>query len=107
MFDRFFPGRYDTLRPVTAQDIKATGFIAMPIDEASAKVRAKGVSVAELGEGHPVGAGVIGIETRFGADEPCPRSREPLPRPAGLDPLKEGSRLGEALLHLQRRYEIE
>ncbi|AGT09866.1 pyridoxamine 5'-phosphate oxidase family protein [Paracoccus aminophilus] len=107
MVDRFYPGRFETLRPVTAQEIKATGFIAMPIDEASMKSRAHGVGEDAADAGHEVWAGVINLETRIVADAPCPRMEPPLPRPAGLAPLSEGARLDEALLHLQRLYEGE
>ena len=34
-----FPGRWDLLRPVTAQEIKGTSVLGMPIDECSAKIR--------------------------------------------------------------------
>jgi len=44
MVDRFFPDRTAGLRPRHKQEIKATSFIAMEIEEASAKVRSKGVA---------------------------------------------------------------
>jgi nitroimidazol reductase NimA-like FMN-containing flavoprotein (pyridoxamine 5'-phosphate oxidase superfamily) len=34
-----FPGRWDILRPVTTQELKATSVLTLPITEASAKVR--------------------------------------------------------------------
>jgi len=37
--ERVAPGRWATLRPVTAKEMKATTVVAMTIDEASAKVR--------------------------------------------------------------------
>lgn len=37
--ERLSPGRWDGLRPVTAQELKATSVLAMTITEASAKVR--------------------------------------------------------------------
>lgn len=43
MVDRLFPGRTAILRKGTQQEIKATAVIAMEIERASAKVRAKGV----------------------------------------------------------------
>jgi hypothetical protein len=33
------PGRWDEVRPITEQEIKATAILALPIDEASAKIR--------------------------------------------------------------------
>ena len=37
--DGLFPRRWDTLRPATAQELRATTVMTMPIDEAAAKVR--------------------------------------------------------------------
>ena len=62
MVDRFFPDRTASLRQSTAQEIKATSVIAMEIEEASAKIRSKGVGddeedyalpiYAEIGRAH-------------------------------------------------------
>ncbi len=49
MIDRFYPGRWATLRPATLQEIKATRVIGMTIEQASAKVRAKGIGDDEDG----------------------------------------------------------
>src|ERR1700761_3494156 len=45
--DRFFPGRSKEIRPANKQEIKATSFIVMPIDEASGKIRSTHVSDEE------------------------------------------------------------
>ena len=39
MVDALYPGRWETLRPMTDQELKATSVLALKIDEASAKVR--------------------------------------------------------------------
>lgn len=39
MMDGLFPGRWDALRPVNDQELKATRILWMPLDEASVKVR--------------------------------------------------------------------
>ena len=39
LIERLYPGRWATLRPPHEKEIKATSVIAMPIEEASAKVR--------------------------------------------------------------------
>ena len=44
MVDRFFPDRTASLRQSTTQEIKATSVIAMEIEQASAKIRSKGVA---------------------------------------------------------------
>lgn len=73
MIERLYPGRNEHLRPMTAQEIKATGVIAMPIDEASMKVRAEGVNDDDADDGVPVWAGVIPVQTVLAAPEPCLR----------------------------------
>lgn len=37
--EALIPGRWETLRPMTDQEVKATTVFSMPIDEGSAKVR--------------------------------------------------------------------
>lgn len=105
MVDRFFPGRFDALRPVLPQEIKATGVIAMRIEDASAKIRTGGVGLAPEDEGHPIWAGVIPVTTVIGTDEPCARTTPPLPRGEDLALYRAGDELGGALAELQRMYE--
>lgn len=38
MMERLFPGRWESLRPMTAQELKATAVLSLPLDEASAKI---------------------------------------------------------------------
>lgn len=40
--ERLHPGRWDAVRAPNAQELKATGVVRIPIDEASAKLRAGG-----------------------------------------------------------------
>lgn len=105
MVDRFYPGRYDNLRPTNAKESKATTVIGMRIDDASAKVRAKGVADDEEDYDHPVWAGVIPVRTVIGEDEPCPRLLPALSRPESLSPYGAGRRLDEALSETHGIYE--
>lgn len=105
--DRFYPGRSALLRPINGQETKATMVIGMHIDEASAKVRAKGVGDNEEDYSHPAWAGVIPVRTVIGANEPCPRLSSTIARPAHLDAYRDGHRLDEVLLQAQRQYEAE
>ena len=73
MVDRFFPDRTAGLRQSTAQEIKASSVIAMEIEEASAKVRSKGVADDEEDYALPIYAERIPVRTVLGAPEPCPR----------------------------------
>ncbi len=103
--ERFYPGRFDTLRPVNAQELKATTVIGMRIEDASAKVRAKGVGDDEEDYGHPAWAGVIPIRTVIEADQPCPRLLPGIARPDGLAAYRQGRGLDDALAETQRAYE--
>jgi nitroimidazol reductase NimA-like FMN-containing flavoprotein (pyridoxamine 5'-phosphate oxidase superfamily) len=57
--DRFYPGRSETLRPISAQEAKATMVIGMRIEEASSKVRQGGrrrrggLRASGVGRRHP------------------------------------------------------
>ncbi|MGB0722740.1 MAG: pyridoxamine 5'-phosphate oxidase family protein [Gammaproteobacteria bacterium] len=57
-----YPGRWDSLRPITAQELKATTVLSLPISEASAKVRTGGPIDDEADYDHPVWAGVVPLE---------------------------------------------
>lgn len=105
--DRLYPGRNKELRATTAQELKATTVVSMRIEEASAKVRDKGVVDDEEDYDHPVWAGVIPIRMVVGADQPCPRQLPGIARPEGLTPYGVGRRLDEALIQTQRTYESE
>lgn len=97
MVDRFFPDRTAGLRPSNKQEIKATSFIAMEIEEASAKVRSKGVADDDEDYELPIYAERIPVRTVLGAPEPCPRLLDGVTRPATLDGYSEGRLLGDAL----------
>ena len=56
-----FPGRWDILRPVTAQEVKGTSVLGMVIDEASAKVRSGPPRDDEEDESLDIWAGVIPV----------------------------------------------
>lgn len=97
MVDRFFPDRTAGLRASSKQEIKATSFIAMEIEEASAKVRAKGVADDDEDYELPIYAERIPVRTVLGAPEPCPRLLAGVTRPATLDGYSEGRLLEDAL----------
>lgn len=97
MVDRFYPDRTAGLRPSTSQEIKATSFIAMEIEEASAKMRSKGVGDDEEDYALPIYAERIPVRTVLGAPEPCPRLLDGVMRPATLAGYSEGRLLEDAL----------
>lgn len=68
--DRRFPGRWEQLRDMHAQELKATGILALPIAEASVKMRTGGpVDDAEDMDA-AIWAGVVPIVTGLGVPEP-------------------------------------
>jgi uncharacterized protein len=97
MVDRFFPDRTASLRQSTKQEIKASAVIAMEIEQASAKIRTKGVADDDEDYALPVYAERIPVRTVLGAPEPCPRLLDGVERPASLSGYSEGRLLGEAL----------
>jgi len=64
--DGLFPGRWDELRPVTSQELKATTVLSMPIDEGSAKVRTGGPVDDDEDYELPIWAGVVPIKQVIG-----------------------------------------
>src|ERR1700710_1633686 len=96
--DRFFPGRSKEIRPPNGQEFKATGFIVMPIDEASGKIRSTHVIDDEEDYALPVWTARIPIRQVLGEAEICPRQAPGLPVPEGMKGYTAGRSLDEALL---------
>jgi uncharacterized protein len=61
------PDRWDTLRPVTSQELLGTSVLALPIEEASAKVRSGPPVDDEKDVTWPVWAGVIPLSLQAAA----------------------------------------
>ena len=59
--DKLFPGRWETLRPINKQEVKATGLLRLPIEEASAKIRTGGPVDDEEDYDLPIWAGTIPV----------------------------------------------
>lgn len=81
MMEHLFPGRWDTLRPVTAQELKATSVVGMEIEEASAKIRTGPPIDDEEDYGLDVWAGVLPMAQRPGAPIDDPRLAPGVPVP--------------------------
>ena len=84
MVDRLYPQRTAGLRPASAQEIKATSVIAMDIEQASAKIRARGVVDDDEDYDLPIYAERIPVAMVLGEPEPCPRLKSGVQRPATL-----------------------
>jgi uncharacterized protein len=73
--EHIVPGRWDDVRAPTENELKATSVLALPIDEASAKVRSGGPLDDEEDYALPAWAGVIPLHSTTGSPEPDPRLR--------------------------------
>ena len=90
--DGLFPGRWDALRTMTAQELKATSLLWLDIEEASVKTRNAPPGDAEDAD-HPVWAGVLPMHTTMGAAQPAPGPHQDLPLPNELADLMASGRL--------------
>ncbi|KZM40272.1 flavin-nucleotide-binding protein [Marinomonas sp. SBI22] len=79
--DKVSPSRWEALRPVNEQELKATGLVRIPINEASTKVRAEPPVDDEEDYDWPVWAGVIPLEQSWGQAETDPRQVVDFERP--------------------------
>lgn len=68
--EKLYPGRWDTLRPIKVHEVEATRILALPIDEASAKVRAAGPNEDPGDVDWPAWGGVIPLQLAALPPEP-------------------------------------
>jgi nitroimidazol reductase NimA-like FMN-containing flavoprotein (pyridoxamine 5'-phosphate oxidase superfamily) len=71
--EHIVPGRWQDVRPPSENELKATAIVAMPIDEASAKVRTGPPLDDEADHALPAWAGVLPLIMSAGAPVPDPR----------------------------------
>lgn len=81
MMQQMFPGRWDQLRPLTAQELKATRILSLPLTEVSAKISAGPPLDPPEDRTWPVWAGVIPIRLATDAPVPAPDLPPDLPVP--------------------------
>jgi nitroimidazol reductase NimA-like FMN-containing flavoprotein (pyridoxamine 5'-phosphate oxidase superfamily) len=67
--DQLAPGRWDEVRAPTAQELKATWILALPIDEGSAKVREGGPEEEPEDEDLPIWHGVVPVHLAAGPSD--------------------------------------
>jgi len=80
MIEQIFPGRWAQLRPMTAQELKATAVLSLPISEASAKI-GQGMPVDPPEDRDwPVWAGVIPLRQVVEAGQPDGEVPGPVPK---------------------------
>ncbi len=90
MIEGLYPGRWDMLRAMNEQELKATTVLSMPIDEAAAKVRTGPPIDDEEDYGLPIWAGVLPITMQVGAPFSDPRVMDGVKVPAHAKTFKIG-----------------
>ena len=83
--EQVLPGRWDEARKPTRQELKATAILALPLDEASAKISTGGPDDGESEDAAlDVWAGHVPIRLVAGEPVPCPHLRPGIPLPDGI-----------------------
>ena len=71
--EHLWPGRWDMLRPASAQELKATTVLSLKLDECSAKVRSGPPGDDEEDYALPIWAGIIPVTMQVQAPTDDPR----------------------------------
>ena len=82
MMEQMFPGRWDQLRPMTKQELKATAILTLPLTEASAKIGSGMPTDPPEDLGTPVWAGILPIQLTMGQPVPDPNLSPDMAVPA-------------------------
>jgi nitroimidazol reductase NimA-like FMN-containing flavoprotein (pyridoxamine 5'-phosphate oxidase superfamily) len=82
LVEAIVPGRTPDTRPPNERELRGTTVLALPLDEASAKVRTGGPREEDDDMDLPVWAGVVPLTLVAGAPEPDPELRVDVPVPA-------------------------
>ena len=90
MTDGLFPGRWETLRPITDQEIKATAVLRIPIEEASAKIRSGPPKDDAEDYALPIWAGVVPMSLQLLPPEPDPENLPGVSLPDHLSRIRIG-----------------
>ncbi len=76
--EHLYPGHWEVFRPLTAQELKATCIVRIPLDEMSMKSRDYGTGDPE--DDDPLRwAGVLPLQSVFGEPQPGEHVRVPVP----------------------------
>jgi nitroimidazol reductase NimA-like FMN-containing flavoprotein (pyridoxamine 5'-phosphate oxidase superfamily) len=85
--DHLVPGRWDHVREPTRKELAATAVIALPLDEASVKVRAGGPTDDPEDYDSGIWAGVLPAALAFGPAAPDPAMTGDIPVPEHISAL--------------------
>ncbi len=90
MVDHIFPGRWDALRPMTGQELKATALLRMLIEEGAAKIRSGPPKDDEEDYALPIWAGVVPMAMELKPPQPDPANLEGVAMPDHLSRIRIG-----------------
>ena len=83
--EQVLPGRWDEARKPNRKELKATAILALPLDEASAKISTGGPDDGETEDAElDVWAGHVPIRLVAGEPVPCPHLRPGIPLPGDI-----------------------
>jgi nitroimidazol reductase NimA-like FMN-containing flavoprotein (pyridoxamine 5'-phosphate oxidase superfamily) len=88
--ERVVPGRWDTLRETTPQEVKATSVLRLDLEEVSAKVRVGPPKDEDEDYALPIWAGVVPITITVHPPEPDPRLSTPQLTPPDATTIRLG-----------------
>jgi nitroimidazol reductase NimA-like FMN-containing flavoprotein (pyridoxamine 5'-phosphate oxidase superfamily) len=89
--EHIVPGRWQDVRPPSENELKATAIVAMPIEEASAKIRSGPPLDDETDHALPTWAGVLPLTISAGAPVADPRLAGEIRPPPYLTPYRRGA----------------
>lgn len=87
LIERFYPGRWATIRPPSAEELASAGVFRLPIREASAKIRDGFPTPYPKDAGIPAWSGIVPVQTALGAPLLDP-SADPATPPADFPGLR-------------------
>lgn len=90
LLDRLAPGRSGESRPSTAQELKGTLVLRLPLEQVSAKVRAGEVGDDEEERASDYWAGIVPVHTVVGEPVDDPELRPGIARPANIAQIRLG-----------------
>ena len=90
MIDSFYPGRSAILRPMSESDLKQTGVLSLPIEEASAKIREGGPLDEDEDYDLPIWAGTVPVKMQLMPPIPDPRNLDGVEMPEHVTSIKIG-----------------
>jgi uncharacterized protein len=90
--EQLIPGRWDTLRPPTRKELAATAALAIPLAEASVKIRTGPPADDAPDLGADVWAGVVPVVTTLGEPQPDPALRPGITVPDHIAALRQRGR---------------